>query len=310
MFLIKYSRVLILGSGPSGCTASIYLSRSGLNPLLITGSNVNGQLINTDLENWPGFTFIKGSLLMNNILNHIKNIRTEIIFDSIYTIDILKKPNLFFGLIFNFFSDFIIVSTGSKPKYLFLKNEIKYFGKNISFCSICDGNFYKNKKIAIVGGGNSSIENSLYLSSIVKKIILIHRSLIFKADFILINSFFKKKNIIYRLNFFIYDLIGDFFYIKYIKIKNKINNILNIISIDGLFVFIGNLPNSNIFLGQLLINIKNYIITYNHANITSINGVFACGDIHDCLYKQAIISSGSGCSAALDLINYYNIFNF
>lgn len=247
---------------------------------------------------------------MINILDQLKFMKIEIIFDFVYLFDFLKKPFFSFGLINFYFSDLLIIATGLKPKYLFLKNENKYFGKNISFCSICDANFYKNKIVVIIGGGNSAFENALYLSNLVKKIILIHRNINFKVEIFTLKNILKKKNIFYRLNFIVDSLFGDFYKLIYIKIKNTLNNILNVINIDGFFISIGNLPNTGFFLGQLKLSKEKYILTYNYSNCTNINGVFSCGDVNNFFYKQAIIASANGASAALDLINYYNNYFF
>lgn len=301
MYLIKYSKVLIIGSGPSGSSSGIYLSRSNLNPILITGNNIGGQLIKTDIENWPGFIKISGYKLMNFILNQLKFMNLEIIFDFIYLVNLLIKPFLCFGKLNIFLSDFLIISKGSRPR--FINN--KYISSNISFCGFCDGNFYKNKDIVLIGGGNSAIENTIYLSFLSKKIILIHRSINFKVENILLKNLFKKKNLIFKLNFLINEFIGDSLKLKYLKIKNLFNNINFVIYLDALFMLIGTLPNTDIFLNQILINKNNYIIVKNNC-FTNISGVFAAGDIQNFIYKQAIISSGFGVISALDLINYYN----
>lgn len=301
MYLIKYSKILIVGSGPTGCSSSIYLSRSNLNPILITGDNIGGQLTKTNIENWPGFIKIKGYDLMNFIFNQLKFMKLEIIFDFIYLFNFLIKPFLSFGESNIFLNDFLITAKGLKPR--FIKN--KYINSNISFCGFCDGNFYRNKNIVLVGAGNSAAENIIYLSSLSKKIILIHRNIKFKIESILLRNLFKKKNLIFKLNFFIYEFIGDSLKLKYLKIKNLFNDIYFLIYLDVLFMSIGNIPNTNIFLNQIMIDKNNFLIVNNNC-FTNISGVFASGDIQNFIYKQAIISSSFGVISAMDLINYYN----
>lgn len=244
---------------------------------------------------------------MNSIFNQLKSMNLEILFDFIYLINFLKKPILNFGKFNIFLSDFLIISSGAKPKFNF-KNK-KYINSNISFCGFCDGNFYKNKNIVLVGGGNSAAENIIYLSSLVNKIILIHRRVKFKIENILFKSLLNKKNLIFKLNYFIFDFIGDSLILKYIKIKNLINGVLNIVYLDGLFVFIGNVPNTVIFSNQLILNPSNYIYVIKN-NFTNISGILAAGDVQNFLYKQAVISSSSGVISSLDLINYFNFLGY
>lgn len=310
----KYCKILTLGSGPSGCTNIIYLSRANLNPILITGNQIGGQLITTsEIENWPGVAKnISGLDLMNIIFSQVKNLNIEILYDEIYKSNLLIKPINLFGKKYKYICDVLIVSTGTVSKYLSIINEKKYIGNGISFCAVCDGNFYKNKIIVILGGGDTAIENAIYLSNLVKKIVLIHRKNIFNAENIMLVKFFKKKlekNIFIRFNTIIIDIIGDDFYIKYIKLKNIINYNINIIYTEGIFLSIGNIPSTAIFLGQL-ITFNKYIYVksnkfYNYT-ASSISGVFASGDVQDFIYRQAITSSGSGCISAFDSIYYYN----
>lgn len=241
---------------------------------------------------------------MNFIFDQLKSMNLEIIFDFIYLVNFLIKPILCFGRLNIFLSDFLIISSGSRPR--FIKN--KYINSNVSFCGFCDGNFYKNKNIVLLGAGNSAVENSIYLSFLVKKIILIHRNIKFKAEQILLKNLFKKKNLIFKLNFFIDEFIGDSLKLKYLKIKNLINNISLVIYLDGLFMLIGIIPNSDTFLNQIIINKNQYIIVVKNC-FTNISGIFASGDIQNFIYKQAITGSGWGVISSLDLINYYNFCN-
>ncbi len=310
----KTKNVLIIGSGPAGYTAAIYTSRANLKPILITGKYDGGQLIKSNLiNNWPGqYKNINGIKLMLNMKKQAINYNTKIINDNVKKIYFNKYP---FQIICNqkkYLAKTIIIATGSKPRMLNLPIEKKLYGKNISTCTNCDGYFYKNKIVAIVGGGNNAIEETLYLCNIVKKIFLIHRRNKFTADKILIKKIKKKiknKKIIFYKNYKIiniYKINNNFINIK---LKSTIkNNIIKIIKANGLFLAIGNIPNTKIFKKNIKLDINNYIITnYNnnkYKSMTNINGVFAAGDVTTNIYKQAIIASSSGCIAAIDVQKY------
>ncbi|WP_259288726.1 thioredoxin-disulfide reductase [Candidatus Nasuia deltocephalinicola] len=314
MLKLKYSRIIIIGSGPSGCTSSIYVCRSNLKPIVLTGRNVGGQLNNTySLENWPGIINIKGSDFTFNMINQLKKFNIEIYFDFIYNVNFLNKPFILIGEKFFYYSIFLTISTGCYYNIFNVRFQLKYIGKNISNCAICDGNLYKNKKICIIGGGESFFENLFYLKNLISFKILFIRNKFFKSNFSLIKKFFSiiNNNFFIKLNIFLIEILGDDFKIIYIKIKNFFNFKINIIYIDGLFIFIGNISNSKIFLGQLKIK-KNFLLTkkyqlYNQ-NIASINYIFVSGDVQDYIYKQAITSSASGCVVYFNLIKYYNKF--
>ncbi|BGI51442.1 MAG: thioredoxin-disulfide reductase [Buchnera aphidicola (Ceratovacuna japonica)] len=305
------SNLIILGSGPAGYTASIYASRSNLSPILITGNQIGGQLSITEkIENWPSeYTPISGKKIMKNFLKHSKKFGTKIYKKKILEVDfkntmiILKSEDIIFK------SHSLIIATGSKPKKLGIKSEKKFLGKGISSCALCDGFFYKNKTVAIVGGGNSAVEEAIYLSKIVKKIYLIHRRNKFKAEKILVNRLLKickTKKIKIYFNYKIEKVYGEKNTVKSVKIisnKKKYKKI----NISGLFVSIGYIPKTNLFKGKLIME-NGYIKTNfgRHGNFTSTSkpGVFAAGDVIDHVYKQAITASSFGCMAAIDAEKY------
>ncbi len=287
-----------------------------MKPIIITGKILGGQLNNTSsLENWPGIINIKGADFTYKMIDQLKNFNIEIYNDFIYNVNFLNKPFILIGENFFYYSIFILISTGCCYNIFNIKNQLKYIGKNISNCAICDGNFYKNKKICIIGGGESFFENLIYLKNLIFLKILFIRSKFFKSNFNLIKKFFSITNNYFfiKLNMYIIEILGDDFYIFYIKIKNFFNFKIKLIYIDGLFIFIGNISNSKIFSGQLKIK-KNFLLTKKYQlfnkNLSSINYIFAAGDVQDYIYKQAITSSSSGCISYFNLIKYYNkIYN-
>ncbi|QCI24384.1 thioredoxin-disulfide reductase [Buchnera aphidicola (Muscaphis stroyani)] len=312
----KYSKLIILGSGPAGYTAAIYAARSNLNPFLITGINKGGQLMNTnEIENWPGdFNKITGPELMNRMYLHALNFNIKIITDNIIKVDFKNKPFVLNGEKYTYIADAIIIATGASPRYLGLESEELFKGKGVSTCAVCDGFFYKGKEIAVVGGGNTAIEETLYLSNFVKKVHLIHRKSNFSAEKILVSRLMNKiqeKKVILHLNYTVKKIFGNVLgvnsiLIEKIKLKEKKEKTL---AVSGLFVAIGHVPNTNIFIDQL--KIKNGYIqvsreTHGNYTQTSIPGIFAAGDVIDHVYRQAITSSSSGCMAALDSERYLN----
>ncbi|WP_343189770.1 thioredoxin-disulfide reductase [Buchnera aphidicola (Astegopteryx bambusae)] len=306
------NNLIILGSGPAGYTASIYSSRANLNPILITGNQIGGQLSTTDkIENWPSeHNMISGKNLMKKFYIHSKKFGTKIYKENIIKVNFESYPILLFSeeKVFETFS--LIIATGSKPKKLGIKSEKKFIGKGISSCALCDGFFYKNKIVAIVGGGNSALESAIYLSKIVKKIYLIHRRNTWKAEKILVYRLFKvakKKNIKILLNYEIKKIYGNSITINKLKIKSKKTKKYKNISVACLFVSIGHIPNTNLFKKKLKME-NGYIKTNysRHGNFTStsVTGIFAAGDVVDHVYKQAITASSSGCMAAIDAEKY------
>lgn len=309
---MNYYKLIILGTGPAGYTAAIYAARSNIKPILITGNSIGGQLINTNnIENWPGEAEgLTGQLLMERMYSHVVKLKVKLIFDSIIKTNLLEKP---FYLLGNeeYYCDSLIIATGSSPKYLGLESEGFYKGKGVSTCAICDGYFYHNKNVGVIGGGNSALEEVLFLSDIANKTHLIHRRNYFNAEAITIKKLMFKvlnKAIVLHLNHIVEEILGNKTYVTNIKLKSIINNNIKKISIDGLFIAIGNVPNTSVFKEQLLLN-KGYIKTrsgFNSSTATSIPGVYAAGDAVDSYYRQAITSAGSGCMAALDTKAFFN----
>ncbi|WAI18529.1 MAG: thioredoxin-disulfide reductase [Buchnera aphidicola (Acyrthosiphon caraganae)] len=316
MFNIKHSRIIILGSGPAGYTAAIYASRANLKPALITGINKGGQLMNTDeIENWPGdANKISGLELMERMHEHVIKLNTKVISDNIKSVNFDKKPFHLIGENREYTADSVIIATGANPRYLGLKSESLFKGKGVSTCAVCDGFFYKAKEVAVVGGGNTAIEETLYLSNFVEKVHLIHRGINFSAEKILLDRLAKKiknKKVIIYLNSTVKNILGNSTGVTNVLIEQK--NLqkekeLNI-KVSGIFVAIGYTPNTDIFINKLKMK-DGYIevMRETHGNYTqtSIPGVFAAGDAIDHVYRQAITSSASGCMAALDSERYLN----
>ncbi|QCI20451.1 thioredoxin-disulfide reductase [Buchnera aphidicola (Brachycaudus cardui)] len=312
---IKHSKVIILGSGPAGYTAAIYAARANLHPFLITGTNKGGQLMNTDeIENWPGdVDKITGSELMSRMHKHAIKFKAKIISDTIHSVDFKKKPFYLIGEEYEYTADSIIIATGANPRYLGLKSEEIFKGKGVSTCAVCDGFFYKNKEVAVVGGGNTAIEETLYLSNFVETVHLIHRRINFKAEKILIDRLTKKiknKKVVLHLNSTVKNILGNSSGVTHVLITQKqMKEEKEIkIKISGIFIAIGYVPNTNIFINQLKMK-EGYIEIMRGAHggnytQTSIPGIFAAGDVVDHVYRQAITSSSSGCMAALDSERY------
>ncbi|XZR52898.1 MAG: thioredoxin-disulfide reductase [Enterobacteriaceae bacterium] len=312
----KHSKLLIIGSGPAGYTAAIYGARANLKPLLITGLDQGGQLIKTDIiENWPGDDKnIAGQILMNRMRKHAEKFNTNIIFDYIKNTNFSIKPFFLTGEKNTYTCDALIIATGATAKYLGIPSENFYKNRGISTCAICDGFLYKNKIVAVIGGGNNAIEETLYLSNIAKEVHLIHRNEKFKAEKILINRLKKKiknKNIFIHTNYIIKKFNGNKEILTSINIENvKKLNYKKKILLDGVFIAIGHKPNTDIFNGQLDL-INGYIKVKNeefNRTQTNINGIFAAGDVMDRVYRQAITSASTGCMAALDAERYLEKF--
>ncbi len=307
----KIEKLLIIGSGPSGYTAAIYAARANLKPILITGINEGGQIIKSyKIENWPGNKKINGYKLIKNMKKQALKFKTKIINDYIKKVNFKKKPFKIYGNNNIYFSKSIIIATGCKSKMLGLPIENKLYGKGISTCTSCDGYFYKNKIVAIIGGGNNAIEESLLLCKFSKKIFLIHRKNTFTADKYLLNKLKKqiiKKKIILIKNYTVYNLKPKK-NLFILKIKSNIKNKKKNIYINGLFLAIGYIPNSKIFNKYIKLDKNKYIIINYKINkyksMTNIDGIFSSGDVTNCKYKQAIIASSSGCKAALDVQKY------
>ncbi len=304
----KHARVLIIGSGPAGYSAAVYAARANLNPVLVTGVEQGGQLMTTtDVENWPGDPMgVQGPELMQRLLQHAERFKTEIIFDHIHTTHLKEKPFRLEGDAGTYTCDALIIATGASAQYLGLPSEEAFMGKGVSACATCDGFFYKNQDVAVVGGGNTAVEEALYLSNIAKKVTVIHRRDKFRAEPILIDRLMAKVaegKVEIHWNHTLDEVTGDTSGVTGINIKSTVDGKVTPVTVHGLFIAIGHKPNTGIFDGQLDMN-NGYIVTKSGnegmATMTSVEGVFAAGDVQDHVYRQAITSAGTGCMAALD----------
>jgi thioredoxin reductase (NADPH) len=308
----KHAKVLILGSGPAGYTAAVYAARANLSPVLITGLAQGGQLMTTtDVENWPADpNGVQGPELMQRFLEHAERFNTEMIFDHIHTAKLNEKPIRLIGDSGEYTCDALIIATGASAQYLGLASEEQFMGRGVSACATCDGFFYKQQHVAVVGGGNTAVEEALYLAGIAKKVTVIHRRDKFRAEPILIDRLLEKEKegvVEIKWNHVLDEVKGNDGGVNGVRIKNTQTGATTDIELQGLFVAIGHKPNTDIFEGQL--EMKNgYIITkcglQGNATATSVPGVFAAGDVQDHIYRQAITSAGTGCMAALDAQRY------
>ncbi|MFZ6778476.1 thioredoxin-disulfide reductase [Undibacterium sp. Ji83W] len=303
----KHARVLILGSGPAGYSAAVYAARANLKPVLITGVEQGGQLMTTtDVENWPADPMgVQGPELMQRFLQHAERFNTEIIFDYIHTAKLDEKPIRLIGDQAQYTCDSLIIATGASAQYLGLPSEQAFMGKGVSACATCDGFFYRGREVAVVGGGNTAVEEALYLSNIASKVTVIHRRDKFRAEAILIDRLMAKVaegKIEVKWNHTLDEVIGDESGVTGINVKDA-DGTVSPITVHGVFIAIGHKPNTSIFDGQL--DMKNGYIktrtgTEGMATATNVPGVFAAGDVQDHIYRQAITSAGTGCMAALD----------
>ncbi len=306
--IMKHSRVLILGSGPAGYTAAVYAARANLNPVLITGMAQGGQLMTTtDVDNWPAdVDGVQGPDLMQRFLAHAERFKTEIILDHINQVDLGKRPFTLTGDGDSYTCDTLIIATGASAKYLGLESETAFMGRGVSGCATCDGFFYRNQEVCVVGGGNTAVEEALYLSNIASKVTLIHRRDTFKAEAILIDKLHEKVasgKIELMLHHTLDEVLGDISGVTGVRLKSTQTQTTRELALTGCFIAIGHQPNTEIFAGQLEMK-DGYIITKTGlqglATMTSVPGVFAAGDVQDHVYRQAITSAGTGCMAALD----------
>jgi thioredoxin reductase (NADPH) len=308
---IKHVKLLILGSGPAGYTAAVYAARANLNPVLITGMAQGGQLMTTtDVENWPADPLgVQGPELMQRFLEHAERFNTEIIFDHIHTAKLTEKPIRLEGDSGVYTCDSLIISTGASAQYLGLPSEELFMGRGVSACATCDGFFYKNQEVCVIGGGNTAVEEALYLTSIAKKVTVIHRRDKFRAEPILIDRLMAKVaegKAEIKWHSQLDEVLGDQSGVTGVRIL-KADGSKEDISLHGIFVAIGHKPNTDIFAGQLEMEngyIKTLSGTSGNATATNISGVFAAGDVQDHIYRQAITSAGTGCMAALDAQRY------
>ncbi|GGM12776.1 thioredoxin-disulfide reductase [Pseudomonas asuensis] len=308
---VRHARVIILGSGPAGYTAAVYAARANLKPLLITGMQMGGQLTTTtEVDNWPGDPHdLTGPALMERMREHAQRFETEIVFDHINGVDLANKPFTLKGDSNTYTCDALIIATGASARYLGLSSEESFMGKGVSACATCDGFFYRNREVAVVGGGNTAVEEALYLANIASKVTLIHRRDTFRAEKILqdkLKSRVAEGKIELKLNAAVDEVLGDNLGVTGVRLKNN-DGSTDDIQVAGLFVAIGHTPNSSLFEGQLELK-DGYVVVKggreSNATATSIEGVFAAGDIADHTYRQAITSAGAGCMAALDVERY------
>ena len=304
----QHAQVLILGSGPAGYTAAIYAARANLNPVLITGMAQDGQLTTTtEVDNWPAdVAGVQGPELMQRFLEHAERFKTQIVFDHINKVDLSKRPFTLTGDSATYTCDALIVATGASAKYLGLPSEEAFMGRGVSACATCDGFFYRDQDVCVIGGGNTAVEEALYLSNIARKVTLVHRRDKFRAEPILIDKLHEKVaagKIELKTFFTLDEVLGDASGVTGIRIKSTQDGHNEDIALQGCFIAIGHAPNTEIFQGQLQLE-NGYIVTQGglkgFATQTSVPGVFAAGDVQDHVYRQAITSAGTGCMAALD----------
>ena len=308
----KHCRLLILGSGPAGYTAAVYAARANLNPVLVTGMQQGGQLTTTtEVENWPGDPEgLTGPDLMVRMQQHAEKFNTEMVFDHINRVDFSAKPLKLFGDSGEYTADAVVIATGASAKYLGLDSEQAFMGRGVSACATCDGFFYRNQKVAVVGGGNTAVEEALYLANIASEVHVIHRRDTFRAEKILVDRLMDKAangNVTLHLNKTLDQVLGDDSGVTGVRMKDTQDGSLADLDVMGCFIAIGHQPNTGIFADQLEMH-DGYIVVksglHGNATATSVPGVFAAGDVMDHIYRQAITSAGTGCMAALDAERY------
>ena len=304
----QHAKVLILGSGPAGYTAAVYAARANLNPVLITGIAQGGQLMTTtEVDNWPADVHgVQGPDLMQRFLEHAERFKTQIVFDHINTVDLSKRPFTLTGDSGTYTCDALIIATGASAKYLGLPSETAFMGRGVSGCATCDGFFYRDQVCCVVGGGNTAVEEALYLSNIASKVYLVHRRDKFKAEPILVDKMMEKVaagKIVLKTHQTLDEVLGDASGVTGVRLRSTIDGTTEDLELQGCFIAIGHAPNTEIFQGQLAME-NGYIVTQSglkgFATMTSVQGVFAAGDVQDHVYRQAITSAGTGCMAALD----------
>jgi thioredoxin reductase (NADPH) len=309
---MKHCKVLILGSGPAGYTAAVYAARANLNPVLITGIAQGGQLMTTtDVDNWPADADgVQGPDLMQRFLAHAERFKTEIIFDHINRVDFGQRPFTLTGDSDTYSCDSLIIATGASAKYLGLPSETAFMGKGVSGCATCDGFFYRNQVVCVVGGGNTAVEEALYLSNIASKVYMVHRRDKFRAEPIMVDKLMEKVaagKIELKVNQTLDEVLGDASGVTGVRLRSTDGQRTEDLALTGCFIAIGHQPNTDIFKGQLEMK-DGYIVTRSGlqgmATMTSVPGVFAAGDVQDHVYRQAITSAGTGCMAALDAQRY------
>ena len=309
----KHARLLILGSGPAGYTAAVYAARANLKPVLITGLAQGGQLMTTtDVDNWPADAMgVQGPELMARFQQHAERFETELIFDEIHTADVLSTPKRLIGDNGEYTCDALIIATGASARYLGLPSEQAYAGKGVSACATCDGFFYKGQDVAVVGGGNTAVEEALYLANIARNVTVVHRRDRFRAEAILVDKLMSRTrdggNVRVVWNHTLDEVLGDDSGVTGARLRHAQNNETQQIALSGVFIAIGHTPNTGLFAGQLDMHngyLKVKSGTEGNATATSVPGVFAAGDVADHVYRQAVTSAGTGCMAALDAEAY------
>lgn len=311
----KHARLLILGSGPAGYTAAVYAARANLKPVLITGLQMGGQLTTTtEVDNWPGdVEGLMGPDLMERMRKHAERFQTEIIFDQIHTVKLQERPFRLLGDSAEYTCDALIIATGASAQYLGLPSEQAFMGKGVSGCATCDGFFYRNQKVAVIGGGNTAVEEALYLANIASEVILVHRRQQFRAEKIMVDKLMDRVasgKIRLELDTVLDEVLGDESGVTGVRLRHLISGERKDIILQGVFIAIGHKPNTDIFAGQ--VEMKNGYIqvkggSEGGATATSMPGVFAAGDVADHVYRQAVTSAGTGCMAALDADKYLEI---
>ncbi|MFN7096623.1 MAG: thioredoxin-disulfide reductase [Gammaproteobacteria bacterium] len=310
----QHRRLIILGSGPAGYSAAVYAARANLKPLLLTGMQPGGQLMTTtEVDNWPGdIEGLQGPGLMERMQKHAERFDTEIVFDHIESVDLKQKPFTLKGESGHYTCDALIIATGASARYLGLPSEEAFKGKGVSACATCDGFFYQGQRVAVIGGGNTAVEEALYLSNIAKEVLVVHRRDTFRAEKILIDKLLSKAdsgNVRILWNSVLDEVLGDKSGVTGMRVRHVHTNIATDYDLHGVFIAIGHTPNTQIFTDQLDMR-DGYIIVKSgldgNATATSIPGVFAAGDVADHVYRQAITSAGSGCMAALDAEKYFD----
>ena len=309
---VQHHRLIILGSGPAGYTAAVYAARANLAPTLITGMQMGGQLTTTtDVDNWPGdVEGLQGPDLMERMKAHAERFDTNIIFDHIDSVNLQQKPFQLRGQGTEYTCDALIISTGASAQYLGLESESAFQGKGVSACATCDGFFYRNKKVAVIGGGNTAVEEALYLANIAAEVTVVHRRDKFRSEKILADRIADKAangNVTIEWNHTLEEVLGDDMGVTGMQIKSSTDGSLKTLDVDGVFIAIGHKPNTDLFAGQLDMEngyLKVQSGTEGNATQTSVEGVFAAGDVMDHIYRQAITSAGTGCMAALDAERY------
>ncbi len=308
---VKHHRLIILGSGPAGYTAAVYAARANLKPVVITGIQQGGQLTTTtEVENWPGGPAdLQGPQLMQQMQEHVERFDAQVVFDHIEKVDLSARPFLLTGSS-NYSCDTLIIATGASAQYLGLPSEEAFAGKGVSACATCDGFFYRNKKVAVIGGGNTAVEEALYLANIASEVVLVHRRDKLRSEKVLQDRLFAREQagkVKILWNHTLEEIVGDSSGVTGMRVKDLKDASVNVVDLDGVFIAIGHKPNTEIFAGQLQMKDGYLTIhsgTHGNATATSVPGVFAAGDVADHVYRQAVTSAGFGCMAALDAEKY------